>query len=468
MSTTVTNPEIAAKPSENPRQPLELLKTGFHTIGTNVLGAVGALLTTWVVARLAGPTYKGAYDLYLATAAMVNIVVGFSLPSGLVYVSARKASNLVKLVPLLFSVAALEGAITFGTFFALRGSRLGTIFLPAGAGAILIIGLSLAVALGALGMFLRALLVGSHRFIQANTGDLSKQGIGVITAAIALTIGFRGHHGVMALICANLLTLALGAVIYMRAIPFREKNQGQGSGFKQALAYSSPCYFANLAQYLNYRLDVFFVNAMVGVTALGIYQLAVTLTQSLSLVPTAAATILLPLVAAEHERPIQNAQRTAQVARLIVFISTVSALILGGVSYWIVPKAFGPAFAASVFPLLVLLPGAVCLALASVLASHLAGMGFPHLNLRASVAGLFVTVPLDILLIPRAGIIGAAVASSCAYLVSTSLNLWYFRRKTNVSVREIVLISPDEIWSVLVSCKKLIESKKTLQRVSAC
>jgi O-antigen/teichoic acid export membrane protein len=470
VSIAVTNheTEIAAKPAENLRQPLELLRTGFHTIGSNALCAMGALLTTWVVARLAGPTYKGAYDLYLATAAMVNIVVGFSLPSGLVYVSARKASNLVKLVPVLVMVAALEGAITFGTFFVLHRSRLGTIFLPVGAGNILILGLSLAVALGALGMFLRALLVGSHCFIQANIGDLSKQGIGVITAAVALTIGIRGHHGVMALICANLVTLALGATIYLRAIPFRQPKHSENSGFKEALAYSSPCYFANLAQYLNYRLDVFFVNAIVGAAGLGIYQLAVTLTQSLLLVPTAAATMLLPLVAAEHERPVQNAQRTAQVARLIVFISTVSALILGGVSYWIIPRAFGQAFSASVFPLLVLLPGAVALALASVLASHLAGMGFPQLNLQASVAGLFVTVPLDIILIPRAGIIGAAFASSCAYLLSTSLNIWYFRRKTQISVRDIVLISPGEIRSMLVSCKKLIETKKTLQKVSVC
>lgn len=467
MSTTVTNQEIAVQ-AENARPPLELLKTGFHTIGTNVLCAVGALLTTWVIARFAGPTYKGAYDLYLATAAMVNIVVGFSLPSGLIYVSARRTSNLVKLVPVLFMFAALEGAITLGTFFALRGGRLATIFLPVGAGRILILGLSLTVALGALGTFLRALLVGSHRFIQANIGDLSKQGIGVVAAAIALTIGIRGHHGVMALICANLLTLALAAMIYMRAIPFREPKPAESTGVKEALAYSSPCYFANLAQYLNYRLDVFFVNAMVGAAGLGIYQLAVTLTQSLSLVPTAAATMLLPLVAAQHEKPVQNAQRTAQVARLIVFISTVSAVILGCVSYWIIPTAFGRAFAGSVVPLLVLLPGAVCLGLASVLASHLAGMGFPQLNLHASVAGLFVTVPLDILLIPRAGIIGAAFASSCAYFLSTALNVWYFRQKTGISVREIVLISPEEIWSVLVSCKRLLETKKTLQRVSAC
>ena len=463
--------EIAVEPlpvRADVRQPLQLLKTGFHTIGSNVLCAVGSILTTWVVARLAGPANKGAYDLYIAAAAMVNIIVGFSLPSGLVYVSARKASNLVKLVPILFLVAGIEGAITCATFLVLHRTRLAAIFLPVGAGRILILGLSLTVALGALITFLRALLVGSHRFIQANIGDLSKQVIGLVAASIALTIGVKGHHGVMALICANILTLILGALIYLRAIPFHERTHSENSGLKEALVYSRPCYVANLAQFMNYKLDVFFVNAMVGAAALGIYQLAVTLTQSLALVPTAAATILLPLVAAEHDRPIENAQRTAQVARLIVFISAVSGLVLGGVSFWIVPKAFGHAFSASVVPLLVLLPGAVCLSLASVLASHLAGMGHPDLNLRASLAGLFVTVPLDILLIPRAGIVGAAFASSCAYFLSTALNAWYFHRKTNVPIRELILISPEEIWSVLGSCRKLTSTKKTMERISAC
>ncbi len=458
--------DASAGGTSKPR--VELLKTAFHTVGSNGLCAVAAVLNTWLIARLAGPATKGSFDLYIATAAVVNIIVGFSLPSGLVYVSARKASNLAKLVPVLFVVAVIEGAVTCVTFYVLHRSRLAPIFLPVGAGRILIFGLSLTVALGALTMFSRALLVGSHRFIQANLGDLGKQGIGLIATSAALTIGVKGHHGVMALICANIFTLAVGVAIYLRAIPFREHMQAGSSGLKEALAYSRPCYFANLAQFMNYKLDVFFVNAMVGAAALGIYQLAVTLTQSLSLVPTAAATILLPLVAAEHERPIENAQRTAQVARLIVFISTLSGVLLGGVSYWIVPKAFGPAFSASVIPLLLLLPGAVCLSLAAVLASHLAGMGFPELNLRASLAGLFVTVPLDILLIPRAGINGAALASSCAYFLGTVLNAWYFHRKTNVPVREMVLISREEIWSMLAACRRLTNNKKTMQRVSTC
>jgi O-antigen/teichoic acid export membrane protein len=468
----ITNPEttlaVEPGPRAETRRPYQLLKTGFHTIGSNVLCAVGSILTTWVVARLAGPATKGAYDLYIAAAAMVNIIVGFSLPSGLVYVSARKASNLVKLVPILLLVAAIEGAITCVTFFVLHRTWLASVFLPAGAGRILILGLSLTVALGALSTFLRALLVGSHRFIQANLGDLGKQVIGLVAASVALTVGVRGHHGVMALICANILTLALGAVIYLKAIPFREQMHSENSGLKEAMAYSAPCYGANLAQFMNYKLDVFFVNAMVGTAALGIYQLAVTLTQSLALLPTAAATILLPLVAAEHERPVENAARTAQVARLIVFVSAISGLILGVVSFWVIPKAFGPAFSASVVPLLVLLPGAICLSLASVLASHLAGIGRPDLNLRASLAGLFVTVPLDILLIPRAGIVGAALASSCAYFLSTALNAWYFHRKTNISIKELVLISPAEIWSVLDSCRKLTSTKKTMERISAC
>lgn len=466
----VTNEERVAASAALPvvRRPLELLKTGFHTLGSNVLCAVISILTTWMIARLAGPATKGTYDLYVAAAAMINVIVGFSLPSGLTYVSARKTANLAKLVPILFLLAALQGAITCGVFLALRNTRVASIFLPVGAGRVLIVGLSVTVALGALIAFLRALIVGSHRFIKANVGDLSKQGIGLLAAGIALTLGIEGHHGAMALICANIFTLAAAALVFIKAIPFRERSQTQNSGLKEALTYSTPCYGANLSQYMNYKLDVFFVNAMAGAAQLGIYQLAVTLTQSLNLIPSAASTILLPLVASQHERPVENAQRTAQVARLIVFISTISALVLGGIGYWLVPKVFGVAFSKSVAPLLVLLPGAVCLSLAAVLASHLAGMGFPDLNLRASVAGLLVTVPLDILLIPRGGIVGAAFASSCAYFVSTSLNAWYFHRKTGVSIKEMVLISPEEIWSLLMACKRLAGSAKTLERVSAC
>jgi len=63
----------------------------------------------------------------------------------------------------------------------------------------------------------------------------------------------------------------------------------------------------------------------------------------------------------------------------------------------------------------VLLPGVVLLGGAKVLTNEIAGRGYPHYNSVNSGLALILTVILDLVLIPRYGALGAALASSLAY-----------------------------------------------------
>jgi O-antigen/teichoic acid export membrane protein len=54
------------------------------------------------------------------------------------------------------------------------------------------------------------------------------------------------------------------------------------------------------------------------------------------------------------------------------------------------------------------------------------GIGRPGLNSVGLGAGLIATLVLDILLIPRFGATGAAVASAVAYTTSTLALIWFF------------------------------------------
>ena len=55
-----------------------------------------------------------------------------------------------------------------------------------------------------------------------------------------------------------------------------------------------------------------------------------------------------------------------------------------------------------------------------VLSAFLSGIGRPGLNSLAQAAGLVVTVALDLSLIPHLGIVGAATASTFAYLTTAA------------------------------------------------
>lgn len=211
------------------------------------------------------------------------------------------------------------------------------------------------------------------------------------------------------------------------------------------MKYSAPCYLGNLAQFLNYRLDVFFVSALIGQGAVGLYVLAVNLAQLLWLLPYAVSTVLLPKVAGNQQLTATNAFLSAQAARLSFWVSLMAGIFLSLLVIISLPLVYGQAFRSSVAPFLWLVPGVVAMGHTFVLASYIAGIGKPQINLFISLVGLLVTVTLDLLLIPHFHIVGAALASTVSYSVSTMLTIRYFQRESAVHVQDILLITTEDI-----------------------
>jgi O-antigen/teichoic acid export membrane protein len=70
---------------------------------------------------------------------------------------------------------------------------------------------------------------------------------------------------------------------------------------------------------------------------------------------------------------------------------------------------------------------------ANLIGAYLFGVGRPGWNSLAIGAGVLVTVVGDILLIPRHGAVGAAIASCVAYLATDIALLLFFRASRPVS-----------------------------------
>jgi Na+-driven multidrug efflux pump len=93
------------------------------------------------------------------------------------------------------------------------------------------------------------------------------------------------------------------------------------------------------------------------------------------------------------------------------------------------------------------------LSLGKVAASDLAGRGKNGYSTVFSIVGLVVTVILDLALIPRLGIRGAALASSAAYFTNSMLILAALKYELKVKWRSLLvpthaeLVSYQQAWS---------------------
>src|SRR5919109_918820 len=60
-----------------------------HAFGVNIILLPLGIATSVLIARSVGPTGKGSFDLIIATAALLGMVLSLSLPPGITYVVAQ-------------------------------------------------------------------------------------------------------------------------------------------------------------------------------------------------------------------------------------------------------------------------------------------------------------------------------------------------------------------------------------------
>jgi O-antigen/teichoic acid export membrane protein len=211
----------------------------------------------------------------------------------------------------------------------------------------------------------------------------------------------------------------------------------------------------NVATFFNYRLDVFIVNYYLNTAEVGIYALGVIISEALWQLPNAAAAALLPRTARTLDK--SDPAFTCLVCRQVFALACVSGCTIGALSPWLIPMIFGSKFAPSVAVIWWILPGTIALASAKVMSADLLARGMPEYAAIFAFVTLIVTVILDLALIPRMGIQGAALASSLAYLVNAVLVASVLKQKLGVTWRALYIPSIAElapygqIWSRLVS-----------------
>jgi O-antigen/teichoic acid export membrane protein len=208
---------------------------------------------------------------------------------------------------------------------------------------------------------------------------------------------------------------------------------------KDSLAYGMKGHVGNMLQFFNYRLDIFILNYFAGASAVGLYAVSVALAELIWYLPNALALPLFPRIA--HLNSDVATSFTAKVCRNTLFMTTIAALGLCVVARIVIYIAYGAPFLASVGPLRILLIGIVALSLSKVITSDLAGRGKPYYVSYLAAISLVITIALDFLLIPRWGINGAAFASTVSYFASGLMAIFWYRKETNVRLKELLLLS---------------------------
>jgi len=164
---------------------------------------------------------------------------------------------------------------------------------------------------------------------------------------------------------------------------------------------------------------------------------------ALILLPALAGMILMPRIAADASA--RTAELTALLTRHIVFVMTGACLVTAALAWWAVPWLFGAPYQEAARALWLLLPGVFCISVQHVLHQDLGGRNYPIYLAGVWALALTINVTLNLLLLPRLGIGGAALSSSIAYAVAAGLLVRYWLgRFPGCSARSLLRLEPAE------------------------
>ncbi len=414
-----------------------ILRSSALTLSAGMAGVLVALLTSIVVARSLGPRGKGEFDLALASIQLLALVVGLSLPGGITYVVAKRLAGTREVSLFVLLSAAIQGVVAFALVALVSDVASNEIFgLDSADNRLnILVGIGVGVTTASLGW--RAILIGTERVPLASWLDVVARLVGLVALVIAYLVG-----GLTAIsfLTAWLAGTFLGTLIAL--VPAAWRAVGPRSiAASTAIRFAAPSWLANLLQFLNYRLDLFLVGYFRDLRAVGLYALAATLAQLIWLVSNSVASVVFPRIAVADEPPLVAARRTASLARGVLFVGLALGACLAVAAPIAIPTLYGAEFRDALPALFLLIPGVVVFGPANVFGAHLAGVGKPRLNLWVSAISLVVTVLLDLLLIPRYGFVGAAIASTASYAVATMVMAALFSEVTGIGFLTIAIPS---------------------------
>ncbi|POG55523.1 lipopolysaccharide biosynthesis protein [Haloferax marisrubri] len=395
---------------------------GFLSIVSARIGAIiVTMIVTPILVRILGSSQYGEYAVIVSSLGLINIILDGGLFDGLrKFIAERPDSTRWRNEIFGFYFRFGMGLTITGVIVILIGTTIGipsrvfgdefTSYFIFGAG--ILIGRQLF-------SIFRSTLMGFGRESKSEPLRVISQLVFGIFAYLLVSSGF----GVNGVLLGRIISLS---IICLIGFYFVQKFVDPLSIFsklsedisrEKLLSFSfQSVAFALLTESL-YHVDILLLQSLSGSSSTGYYKAALVVAEFLWFAPVSIQTVFLHATSQLwNDGKVDKINSIAgRVTRYTLLLSLLLAIGLASLSHEFITLYYGPSFSESVSPLMLLLPGTIGFAVARPIFAIGQGKGELRLILIATAAAAIINVVLNILLIPKFGMNGAAIATSIGY-----------------------------------------------------
>ena len=444
----MTEPPVAA-PAPAPRSST-LLRGSVMRLASDGSGVVLGTIASVVTARVLGPSGKGTLAALTFVTALVMQCCTLGLgDAAVVRIGQAKASAQEALSASLPAVtaASLLGALAVLAYAVLQ--------LPVGdAGIWAAVAVAcITVVVGSVGQLLIFLVYARQRVVAVSVLTIALSvtaAVSVVLFCVVVDLDVLG--GMLAGLVAAGLGFAVAATMVARA-HLRLRPRIAPSYLRPALSFGLRAQLANVLAYSSARVDLLFVYALASQHEAGIYSVALTLGTVTGFVAIALSFASFPSMAAMADRA--ALELTATMARVATLLGAALAALLAAATSTLIAVLLGDEYVDALWPTIVLLFANVLWGVQWLLSRALAARGEPNLLVRCFSANLGAMAAADLVLIPLAGAVGAAIGAFVAAVVGLAVCLGAYRRR-DVHHTSFVPRRADvrRVWNVLGQARR--------------
>lgn len=374
----------------------------------NLTLLLASVITAPLLARALGAEGRGLVAAATAPLLVATAALTMGMPDAVTYFVARRVHTLRTLalgISAVCAVGPLGSLLIFSISGALAGAH------PEIQGLMSMIGLMLTPALVAL------VIRGYARAVQAWLLVAFDQCVASVFRVCALGVLLAvGDLTVTSAAWVLGIGNCIGVIAYLGLFFGRRtradsvvSDLSTGRHAAQLTRFGLGAWIGSAAGVVLARLDQVLFLPFSTAEQLGIYIVAVSLADMVRTFNTAVRDVVFSVQSAKNDD--ESLGRAARLSTIITAGVGVSAVLMG---WWVVPLAFGSEFSSVTGVLAVILVGTIIGNPGSVAAAGMTARGKPILRSIAILCSVVLNIVLLVILLPRMGAMGAAIASMVA------------------------------------------------------
>ncbi len=429
---------------------LELRKLGSNTAQTLLrqsLAIMFGLGLSILLARVLGPEGYGQYTMGILLPTMLATFLDLGVPASNVYHIASEKVSLYKAFKTtieIWFILSIVGILIATSIISTQNEN----WFPNIPVYLLWLG-TLAFPLALLQSLLSSFFQGLQNFKKYNTASLISPITTLFLSLVLVGILNQGMIGALTAFIGGPFSGLLVTIIllwpYIKKDKMMSRNKSSNY-FKECIGYGWKAHLSNILTVVNYRADIFLVNFFVNPTATGVYVIAVNIAEGLWIISKSINMVILPRLSELNKDEKKRQHLTPLIARWVLFISAVGAIIMAFLAPPFIQLVYGIDYSDAIDALLWLLPGILIGSMARVLANDIAARGRPELNLYISILVVFTNVIANIILIPKFGIKGAAIATTLAYTLDAIAKIWMYSYISKNPWWKPIMFNSEDKW----------------------